>query len=426
MKNQLTRRDTIKTTALAGLAGLTGMTANAAGNTKIKVALVGCGGRGMGDLQNFLQACAFLGLESEVAALADVFKSAVQGAAKRFAVSSNRCHTGFDAYHKVAESDADYVLLVTPPIFRPLHMETMLKAGKHVFVEKPVAVDAPGCRKVIELGEYARREGLGISAGMQRRHSADYLRQKALIDAGAIGEILGGIVCWNSQVPWIKDRLPGQSDAEYLARNWLNWSEMSGDHICEQHVHNLDIANWFIGRVPKSAVGFGGRARRETGNSFDFFSVDLDYGDNVHIHSQCRQISGCANRVGEELRGSKGYVIGSSKLRGDSTVNVPEPRADTDNESLQEMIDMIRAVQSGNPLNEAGIVAEATATAVMGRIASYTGLKVLWSELLLNPKSEWYDFTSGIAATDFEKGSVTLPAENIAPIPGDGKPIRRR
>ncbi len=302
----------------------------------------------------------------------------------------------------------------------------MLKAGKNVFVEKPVAVDAPGCRKVLELGEMAKRKGLGISAGMQRRHAAKYLKNQALVEAGAIGEILGGTVSWNGQVPWIKERLPGSSDADYLARNWLNWIEMSGDHICEQHVHNLDVANWFIGRAPKSAVGFGGRARRESGNSFDFFSVDLDYGDNVHIHSQCRQISGCFNRVGEELRGSKGVVFGGGKLQGDSSVTVPDPVVDSDNDGVQEMIDMIRGVRAGKPLNEAQIVAEATATAIMGRIACYTGKMVRWSDLFQNEKSEWYNFTHGIAAEDFETGNVKLPPEDVVPIPGDGKPIRRR
>lgn len=427
MKDGYTRRSTLKTTAIAGtVTGLAAMAAKAAPEKKIKVALVGCGGRGKGDLSNFLKACELLGLESEVVALADVFPNAVQGHAGIFGVSDDRCFTGFDAYHNVAASDADFVLLITPPIFRPLHLEAMLKAGKNVFVEKPVAVDTPGCRKVIELGEYARSKGLGISAGMQRRHAAGYLKNKALIEAGAIGKILGGTVSWNGQVPWIKERLAGMGDAEYLARNWLNWIEMSGDHICEQHVHNLDVANWFIGHTPKSAIGFGGRARRESGNSFDFFSIDLDYGDNVHIHSQCRQISGCFNRVGEELRGAKGVVMGGGKLQGDSSITVPNPKMDSNNDGIQEMIDMINGVRSGQPLNEARIVAEATATAIMGRMACYTGKKIQWSDLFLNEKSEWFNFTHGIAPEDFEQGTVKLPAENMPPIPGDGKPIRRR
>jgi predicted dehydrogenase len=427
MKDVYTRRSSLKATALAGtVAGFTSMAANAAPGKKIKVALVGCGGRGKGDLKSFLQACDILGFESEVVALADAFEDAVQQAAKQFTIPADRGYIGFDAYHKVAESDADYVLLVTPPLFRPLHLEAMLKAGKNVFVEKPVAVDAPGCRKVIELGELAQSKGLGISAGMQRRHAAGYIKNKALVDAGAIGDIVGGTVSWNGRVPWIKDRKSGWSDADYLARNWLNWTELSGDHITEQHVHNLDIANWFIGHPPVSAVGFGGRARRESGNQFDFFSTDLDYGDSIHIHSQCRQISGCFNRVGEELRGTRGYVLGGGKLKGDSSITVPEPHSDTENESVQEMIDMIRGVRSNNPLNEAQIVAEATATAIMARISCYTGKKILWSDLMQNPQSEWFNFTPGMAAEDFEKGTVKLPPENVAAIPGDGKPIRRR
>jgi predicted dehydrogenase len=406
--------------------GLSGVAAQAAPDRKIKVALVGCGGRGRADLANFLIACQLLDLEGEVVALADAFQDMADQVGDKHLVPAERRFTGFDAYRKVAESDAEYVLLVTPPLFRPLHLEAMLKAGKNVFIEKPVAVDAPGCRKVLELGEYAASKGLGISAGMQRRHAAQYIKNKALVEAGAIGQILGGIVSWNGAVPWIKDRKPGWSDADYLARNWLNWVELSGDHITEQHVHNLDIANWFIGRTPKSAVGFGGRARRESGNQFDFFSIDLDYGDNVHIHSQCRQISGAFRRVGEELRGSKGVVMGGGKLIGDKSITVPEPKTDSDNDGVQEMVDMIRGVRSGNPLNEAQIVTEATGVAIMGRISAYTGKKILWSDLFKNPKSEWYDFTHGISAEDFETDSVKLPPENVAPIPGDGARIRRR
>ncbi|VGO22276.1 Gfo/Idh/MocA family protein [Pontiella sulfatireligans] len=426
MIDACTRRSSLKTTVIAGtVASLAGLASAAPGKT-VKVALVGCGGRGKGDLNNFLKACKILNLDAEVVALADAFESAAVDYGQKFNVPAENCFGGFDAYRKVAQSDAEYVLLVTPPLFRPLHLEAMVNAGKNVFVEKPVAVDAPGCRKVIALGELAKKKGLGVSAGMQRRHSGSYLKNKALVDAGAIGEILGGIVTWNGRVPWIKERRPEDSDAQYLARNWLNWTEMSGDHICEQHVHNLDVANWFIGHPPASAVGFGGRARRETGNSFDFFSVDLDYGDNVHIHSQCRQISGCYNRVGEELRGTKGVVFGGGKLKGDPAITVPDPKMDTDNEGVQEFIDMIRGVRSGQPLNEAQIVAEATATAIMGRIACYTGKMVRWSDLMQNEKSEWYNFTCGIVAEDFETGSVKLPPEDVVAIPGDGAPIKRR
>lgn len=427
MNGRYTRRDSLKSSAIAGtVAGLAGIAARAEPGRKVKVALVGCGGRGKADLRNFVKACGLLGLECQVVALADAFREAMEAPAREHGVPASACFAGFDAYHRVAASDAEFVMLITPPVFRPLQLEAMLDAGKNVFVEKPVAVDPPGCRKIMALGEVARKKGLGISAGMQRRHAARYRKNAALVQAGAIGPILGGIVSWNGAVPWIKERRPGDSDADYLARNWLNWSEMSGDHIVEQHVHNLDVANWFLGRTPKSAVGFGGRARRETGNSFDFFSVDLDYGDNVHIHSQCRQISGCFNRVGEEFRGAQGVVMGGGKITGDPSVTVPEPEADSGNEGIQEMVDMIRGVRSGNPLNEAKIVAEATGVAVMGRMSCYTGQKILWGHLFEDPKSKWFDFHYAVQPEDFEKGTVRMPPENVAPVPGDGKPIRRR
>lgn len=427
MEHPCTRRTSLKTTALAGMAvGLSGLAARAAGGKTVTVGLVGCGGRGKGALNNFLDACGILGLQGEIVALADAFPDAVEKVAKQFEVPQERCHAGFDAYRKVMESNAQFVLLATPPLFRPLHLEAMLSAGKNVFVEKPVAVDPVGCRKVIELGELAKKKGLAIVAGTQRRHSASYRKNKALVEAGAIGEILGGTVSWNGNVPWIYDRRDGWSDAEYLARNWLNWVELSGDHICEQHVHNLDVANWFIGRTPASAAGFGGRARRESGNQFDFFSIDFDYGDSVHIHSQCRQVSGCYNRVGEELRGSKGVVFGGGKLKGDPAITVPDPVADSENEMVQEHVDLIRSVRAGNPLNEAATVAESTATAVMGRIAAYTGKLVRWSDLFQNQQSEWYPLACGIPAEAFETGAVQMPPEDVVPVPGDGKPIRRR
>ena len=199
--------------------------------------------------------------------------------------------------------------MATPPAFRPVHLAAAVEAGKHCFIEKPVAVDPVGARSMIATGEKAKAKGLGIVAGTQRRHQAAYLRNKALIDAGAIGKIKGGVVQWNGTVPWIKRRNPGESDASYITRNWLNFTELSGDHIVEQHVHNLDVAVWFLGRLPVAAIGFGGRARRETGNMFDFFSVDYDFGDDVHIHSQCRQIAGTYQHVGEMFTGTEGIVL---------------------------------------------------------------------------------------------------------------------
>ncbi|MCB1080106.1 MAG: hypothetical protein KDM64_19965, partial [Verrucomicrobiae bacterium] len=189
-------------------------------------------------------------------------------------------------------------------------------------------------REVIAIGERAKQKNLAIVCGTQRRHMAGYLRNKALIDAGAIGEIKGGVVQWNGVVPWIQRRNSGESDASYMTRNWLNFTELSGDHIVEQHVHNLDVACWFLGRTPVSAVGFGGRARRETGNQFDFFSIDYDFGDDVHIHSQCRQLKGAYGRVGEMFTGTDGVCLGGGKVSG-KKVEIPEIKVDSDNGQVQ-------------------------------------------------------------------------------------------
>lgn len=431
MDKQLSRRDFVKTSAAAAAAtsmfGLAGARAQDAslGAEIVKVALIGCGGRSNRDLPNFVEACRLLGLKAEIVALADAFQDKVETAAKKYEVGTDRCFVGYDAYRKVMETDAEYVIVATPPSFRPLHLAAIVEAGKHAMLEKPVAVDAPGCRKVIELGEKAREKNLAIVAGTQRRHQGDYLRHKALIDAGAVGEILGGTVSWNGSVPWIWDRQGGWTDAEYLTRNWLNWTELSGDHICEQHVHNLDVANWFLGRTPVTAIGFGGRARRESGNQYDFFSVDLDYGDGVHIHSQCRQISGAYSRVGEFFRGTEGEVHGGGKIEG-REVAIPEITTLSDDGSLQEMVDLIQGVRDGSPLNEARTVAESTATAVMGRISAYTGEIVRWSDLMQNENAKWYNHALSPTPEQFESGNFVMPPEGEIAIPGDGAPIRRR
>lgn len=395
------------------------------GHKKVKVAIVGCGGRSWRDSTNFQKACQMLGLEAEWVALADAFEDQAFERADKLGVDRSKCIVGWDAYKKVAESDAEFVMLITPPNFRPLHFEAMVAAGKHVLMQKPVAVDAPGCRRIIAAGEIAKAKGLAVLSGTQRRHTLGYLRNAAKIKAGAIGEILGGTVSWNGTVPWIKERKPGWTDADYLGRNWLNWSEMSGDHLGEQHVHNIDIANWYLGRLPQSAIGFGGRARRETGNNYDFFSLDLDYGDGVHIHSQCRQISGTYTRVSEFFRGSEGEVLGGGKLKG-KDVSIPEIPFEDKDGNVQGLINWIRAARTDSTLNEAKQIAESTAVAIMGRYAAYTGEFIRLTDLMSNPNSKYYDLKVSVQAEDFENGTVALPPENVVPVPGDGAEIRRR
>lgn len=427
MNSSINRRSFIGTSTLvgAGLAASQLLAGTINKDTKkVKVGLIGCGGRGRGALGNFKEACKILGLEVEVVAVGDAFKQVAEQVGNGHGLAAELCFGGFDAYQKVIATDCEFVLMATPPSFRPLHLAACVEAGKHCFIEKPVAVDPVGARSVIATGEKAKAKGLGIVAGTQRRHMAGYLRNKALIDAGAIGQIKGGVVQWNGTVPWIAPRRAGESDASYMARNWLNFTELSGDHIVEQHVHNLDVAIWFLGRLPVSAIGFGGRARRKTGDQFDFFSVDYDFGDNVHIHSQCRQISGTYQAVGESFVGTEGFCYGGGKLSG-KKIEVAEIKLDSDNGQVQEHVDLIRSVMEGKPLNDAKQIAESTAVAIMGRMSAYSGDIIRLRDLLENEKSADYSFACVPSALDFEKGSAKMPAETPA-VPGDGAKIRAR
>ena len=421
MNTPLDRRSFLANSALLGasLATTSVFAANTStGAKKVKVALIGCGGRGTGALQNFLEACKLLGVEAEVVATGDAFQAKAEATGKGYGLAADRCFGGYGAYQKVVATDCDYVLMATPPAFRPVHLAAAVEAGKNCFIEKPVAVDPAGARAVIASGEKAAAKGLAIVAGTQRRHQADYLRNKAMIDAGAIGQIKGGVVQWNGTVPWIKRRNDGESDASYLTRNWVNFTELSGDHIVEQHVHNLDVAVWFLGRLPVSAVGFGGRARRQTGNQFDFFSIDYDFGDDVHIHSQCRQLTGTYQHVGEMFTGTEGSCFGGGKVSG-KQVTVPEFKLESGNGQVQEHVDLIRSVMQGKPLNDARQIAESTLVAIMGRISAYTGDMVRWNDLLKNANSAYYNLACTPTALDFEKGPIQLPAETPA-VPGKG------
>ncbi len=421
MNPTMNRRSFLGNTTLlgAGLAAGSVFAAIPGGGKKVKVGLIGCGGRGNGALDNFLAACKILGIEAEVVAMGDAFKDRAEGAAKKFNLAADRCFVGFDAYQKVIASACDFVVMATPPSFRPVHLAAAVEAGKHCFIEKPVAVDPAGARSIIASGEKAKAKGLGIVAGTQRRHQGNYLHNKAMIDAGAIGKIKGGVVQWNGTVPWTRRRNPGEDDASYITRNWVNFTELSGDHIVEQHVHNLDVAVWYLGRLPEAAVGFGGRARRETGNMFDFFSVDYDFGDGVHIHSQCRQLDGTYQNVSEMFVGTEGICYGGGKVIG-KQVAVPEIKLESGDAYVQEHVALIRSVMAGKPLNEAKQVAESTMVAIMGRISAYTGQFVRWDDLVKNANSEFYNQLCVPAALDFEKGPVKMPAE-VPAVPGKAR-----
>jgi predicted dehydrogenase len=419
MEHPIQRRTFVSTMALGGLA-LAAAPAVLRGQpvpSKIKVALIGCGGRGTGALSQFIAACKILGAQAEVVALADAFEDRAKQLNETYKLPATKVFVGYDAYQKVMATDCAFVLMATPPAFRPVHFAAAVAAGKHCFIEKPVAVDPVGARAIIATGEEAKKKGLSVVAGTQRRHDASYLKNKALIDAGAIGALRGGVVQWNGTVPWIRRRAKGDTDADYMNRNWLNFTELSGDHIVEQHIHNVDVAIWFLGRTPVSALGFGGRARRETGNMFDFFSVDFDFGDGVRIHSQCRQITGVTNRVGEFFTGASGSAFGSGKMFGQKQVDIPAIKLESDHSLTQEHVALIRGAYDGKPLNDARQIAETNLAVIMGRISAYTGDMVKFDDLLKHEKSPYYNLKASVGPLDFEKGIVKLPAE-VPSVPG--------
>lgn len=418
----ITRRSFIKNAAIAGavVSTLPLFHVRAAGaGRKFKIGLVGCGGRGTGAVNNIIEAAKSLGHEIEVVAVADFFQEKADKLAQKF--PGCRAFGGVDAYHQVlAEKEIELALFATPPVFRPLHVAAAIAAGKHCFIEKPVAVDPVGARKVIAVGEEAKKKGLCIVAGTQRRHMSSYLRNQYAIAQGAIGKITGGNISWCQSSLWFKNRNPDESDASYMVRNWISFTEMSGDHIVEQHVHQLDVTNWFLGRPPVSAVGFGGRARRQTGNQFDFFSVDFNYGDDCHIHSMCRQVKGCYDNIGEFYIGTEGTTFGAGKMQSAKLAGLKIPEFPTHaNGQVQEHIDLLNAIAHGQPLNGAKDVAESTMTGIMGRISAYTGQLVRWSDLMTNPQSPWYNLEFKPAPADFEGGLVVAPKDNVLPVPGE-------
>ena len=423
----LSRRDFMRTAAAAGaaLGPLTVLGAEPKGSGKtFKIALIGCGGRGRGAVRYNLQAAKALGMTVHVVACSDFFKDRAEKAGKAWGVPPERCFGGPDGYRKLLATDAEIVLNATPPLFRPLHLEATIQAGKHAFIEKPVAVDPPGCRRVSAAGELARKKGLVIVSGTEMRHQRSFMdTHQALAVEKQYGPLLGGRVAFCIRHMFWKGPIQPKTPAD-LVRSWQNWIELSGDHIVEQHVHNIDVANWFCARPPISAVGFGGRARRPAGNMYDYFSVDFDYGEAVHIHSMCRQVTGCWNWVGHDFVYEKGRTSGN---------NGPKPKASRWPDGLpvvrgghlQEQVNVLYHVALGKPLDQARAVAESTATAVLGRSAAYSGKKLFWRDMMDEEAKarmpELYDMTLKPTAEDFEAGNARIPKEGRIPVPG--KPV---
>jgi predicted dehydrogenase len=398
----------------------------------LKAAVIGCGGRGSGAAINFLNA----GPNLQITHLADTFKDRVDSCKanilkqKGQEIPEENCFYGFDAYQRAIETDVDIIITATPPYFRPEVLAAAVDARKHIFAEKPVAVDPVGARSVMASALKAKELGLTIVTGTQRRHQRDFVTTAKQIQAGAVGDIVGGNFWWNGGKLWHRDPNPMWSEMEYMIRDWVNWIWLSGDHIVEQHVHNLDVMYWLFGKYPVAARGMGSRQRRVTGDQFDNFSIEYVFDNDVRVHSQCRQINGCWNMEGNRIQGTKGSsncqdtivdLAGNEIWKyqypldeeGQQQRRMMKPAMD------QEHVDLVTSIRNNQAFNELENTAISTMIAIMGRESSYTGKEVTWDEMMnsdmkLGPKV-------------FAFGPVDIPKE--VPVPGlayDAEAERRR
>lgn len=378
-----TRRDFFKTTAAASAAAwaVGHGVARAQDAQPIRVGLVGCGRRGAGAARD----CVTSSPHVTIDAIGDLFPDMLADGREKlsqmgdlFRATDDTCFSGWDAYQKVIDSDVDLVILAAPPGFRPQHLRAAIDAGKHVFMEKPAAVDPVGVRSIIETSELAKQKALAVVSGTQRRHQAPYVEIMKRIHDGAIGELVSAQCYWMGDYGYYPAVLPepGWSEMEAQIRNWNYFTWLSGDHIVEQHVHNIDIMNWAFGGPPLKAIGMGGRQQRtgpEYGHIYDHFSVEFEYPGGVRVQSMCRQMYTPHRRVGEHLVGTKGTSEPGEFIKG-SKEYVWEGEAT--NPYVQEHTDLIASIRAGKPLNEGRALAESTMAAVMGRMAAYTGAEI--------------------------------------------------
>ena len=363
----------------------------AADGRELKVGLVGCGGRGSGAIQNLLAAANGI----KVVALGDTFADRLNGVRKMLAEKYNQevpedaCFVGFDAYKKVIDSGIDLVIQTAPPVFRPDHFKYATEKGVHSFLEKPIAVDPKGYRSVMATAKQAAAKNLSVVCGTQRHHQRPYVEAFQKIQEGYIGEITGGNVYWNQSMLWYRKREKNWSDMEWMIRDWVNWTWLSGDHIVEQHVHNIDVFLWMSGLKIAKATGFGARHRRVTGDQYDMFSVDFEMENGVHLHSMCRQIDGCSNNVGEYIQGTKGswnsYDHEIKDLQGNVIWKFDKEKAEAEfkqhNPYVLELVDWVEHARAGKGLDEATACAQSCLAGIMGREAAYSGGTVTWDEM---------------------------------------------
>jgi predicted dehydrogenase len=354
----------------------------------LRIGLVGCGGRGRSAAENCLAAAPNV----ELVALADVFEERVKKSRRLLMatghagvkVDESRCFWGLESYQRMLGTDVDLVLLATPPGFRPIHFAAAVEAGKHVFLEKPAAVDPAGVRKVLEAGARAKAKNLAVVAGTQYRHQKSFIETIRRVHDGAIGDVVAGRIYYHTGTSWSYPRRPGESDMEWQLRNWLYFDWLSGDHIVEQHVHTIDAMCWVMKGPPAGAVASGGRQVRvepEFGNVYDHFSVDYEFSGGRHVSSYCRQMANTANQVGAWFVGTegeadiyRGVITGRRPWQFPGSPSIAQAY-------VQEHADLIASIRAGRPLNETRQVAESTLAAILGRESAYTGAAIRWEEI---------------------------------------------
>jgi predicted dehydrogenase len=347
--------------------------------------------------------------------LEHVTKNAAEG---RVDVPPERRFVGFDAYEKAIGSDVDLVILATPPGFRPIHFEHAVQSGKHVFMEKPVAVDAPGIRQVLAAAQVARDKNLKVGVGLQRHHSKKYQETIQRIHDGAIGDIVLLRAYWDGAGVWVRPRTPEMTEMEYQMRNWYYFNWLCGDHIVEQHIHNLDVANWIMGGYPVRAQGQGGRQVRtgiDNGEIYDHHMVEFTYAGGTKLLSQCRHIPGCWNSVSEHAHGTRGTAnVGGGRIEGAGGWDW-RFREENPNPYQVEHDDLFAAIRADTPYNEAEYGAKSTMTSIFGRMATYSGQELEWDAALAS------ELSIAPARYAWDAPPPTLPdADGRYPIPTPG------
>lgn len=415
---KVNRRDFLKVTTGAVLSIPTILVARQP--KTFRLALIGCGGRGMGAVRDAHEAAKLLGVEVKMVAFGDWFRERALRAGQQYGVSEERCFGGPTAYRAVLETDADIVLIAAAHAFHPFFVEAAVNAGKHIFIEKPIAIDPPGCRRALAAAEEAEKKGLVVAVGTQLRHDWNYiLTHQAVAVEGALGRLYAGRVghCGGHEG---STKPVNPKTADDLIRTWKDWNCLCGERaLLADLVHQIDVACWFVGRPPVSAVAFGFRARRPAGDQYDFFSIDYDFGDGIHIHAMCRHISGCWNWVGHDFVYEKGRTNGADFPKPQNSPIPPDvPRAKSP--YVQEHVHLLYHLLKGKPFNQLRGLALSTAAAVMGRLSAYTGRMVTWTEIMVDPKKnpQFYDWRMKPTPEDFERGTVEIPLEGVVPIPG--------